>query len=182
MSYCTSFWRVSVVNLITCFFSCLSFLTTLEALEIIVLPAPSYNQHQQRFVEKLTDYPQVIGQKITVYKISPQLFIFFLSGKQLIMIISWVRQGEKKIGGWVFYCEITVFVTGKLPRFPWQLKFWQPCLTSYQTWKPVKSGFQTSVMPHLTEIRVCTSLKGTLKDLLNVACRYIKLGWIFCWK
>ena len=79
------------------FFSCLSFLTTLEALEIIVLPAPSYNQHQQLFVEKLTDYPQVIGQKITVYKISPQLFIFFLSGKQLIMIISWVRQGKKRL-------------------------------------------------------------------------------------
>ena len=76
------------MNLITCFFSCLSFLTTLEALEIIVLPAPSYNPHQQLFVEKLTDYPQVIGQKITLYKISPQLFIFFLSGKQLIIIIS----------------------------------------------------------------------------------------------
>ena len=64
------------MNLITCFFSCLSFLTTLEGLEIIVLPAPSYNQHQQLFVEKLTDYPQVIGQKITVYKISPQLFLW----------------------------------------------------------------------------------------------------------
>ena len=65
------------MNLITCFFSCLSFLTTLEALEIIVLPAPSYNLHQQLFVEILIDYPQVIGRKIIVYEISLQLFIFF---------------------------------------------------------------------------------------------------------
>ena len=52
------------MNLITCFFSCLLFLTTLEALEIIVLPAPSYNLQQQLFVEILTDYPQVIGRKL----------------------------------------------------------------------------------------------------------------------
>ena len=64
MSYCTSFLRVSVMNLITCFFSCLLFLTTLEALEIIVLPAPSYNLQQQLFVEILTDYLQVIGRKL----------------------------------------------------------------------------------------------------------------------
>ena len=48
--------------LITCFFSCLSFLTTLEALKIIVLPALSYNPQQQLFVEKLTDYLRVIGR------------------------------------------------------------------------------------------------------------------------
>ena len=51
------------MDLITCFFSCLLFLTTLEALKVIVLPAPSYNLHQQLFVKKLTDCPQDIGQK-----------------------------------------------------------------------------------------------------------------------
>ena len=44
------------------FFSCLSFLTTLEALKIIVLPAPSYNPYQQQFVEKFIDYPRFIGR------------------------------------------------------------------------------------------------------------------------
>ena len=46
------------------FFSCLLFLTTLEALEIIVLPAPSYILHQQLFVEILKDYLQFIGRKL----------------------------------------------------------------------------------------------------------------------
>ena len=46
------------------FFFLFIVLTTLEALEIIVLPAPSYNLHQQLFVEILTDYPQVIGRKL----------------------------------------------------------------------------------------------------------------------
>ena len=36
----------------------------MEAWKIIVLPAPSYNPHQQLFVEKLTDNPRVIGRKL----------------------------------------------------------------------------------------------------------------------
>ena len=59
------------------FFSCLSFLTTLEALEIIVLPAPSYDLHQQLFVEKLTDYPQVIGWKLWYMKFHCNFLSFF---------------------------------------------------------------------------------------------------------
>ena len=31
---------------------------------MIVLPTVSNNPHQQLFVEKLTDYPRVIGQKL----------------------------------------------------------------------------------------------------------------------
>ena len=63
MSYCTSFLKsVCSVSYHLFFFSCLSFLTTLEALKIIILPAPSYNPHQQQFVEKFIDYPRFIGR------------------------------------------------------------------------------------------------------------------------
>ena len=59
------FWIVSLVDLIiSVFFPAYSFKTILEALKIIVLPAPSYNPHQRLFVEKLTDYPRVIGRKL----------------------------------------------------------------------------------------------------------------------
>ena len=50
--------------IISVFFPAYSFKTIPEALKIIVLPAPSYNPHQQLFVEKLTDYPRVIGRKL----------------------------------------------------------------------------------------------------------------------
>ena len=53
------------------FFSCLLFLTTLEALKIIVLPAPSYILHQQLFVEKLTDHPWVISWKLWQSRVNP---------------------------------------------------------------------------------------------------------------
>ena len=49
------------------FFSCLSFLTTLEALKINVLPASSYNLRQQLFVEKLTDHLWVISWKLLYF-------------------------------------------------------------------------------------------------------------------
>ena len=52
--------------IISVFFPAYSFKTIPEALKIIVLPAPSYNPHQQLFVEKLTDYPQVIGRKLGI--------------------------------------------------------------------------------------------------------------------
>ena len=61
MSYYTSFLKSICSGFYHLFFSCL---TTLEALKIIVLPAPSYSPHQQLFVEKPTDYPQVIGRKL----------------------------------------------------------------------------------------------------------------------
>ena len=62
MSYCTSFFKSICSVSYHLFFSCLSFQTTLEAFKIIVLPAPSYNPHQQLYVEKLTDYLRVIGR------------------------------------------------------------------------------------------------------------------------
>ena len=40
------------------------FKTTPEALKVIIIPAPSYNPHQQLFIEKLTDYLLVISQKL----------------------------------------------------------------------------------------------------------------------
>ena len=39
------------------------FKTILEALKMIIILTPSYNPHQQLFVEKLTDYLLVISQK-----------------------------------------------------------------------------------------------------------------------
>ena len=62
MSHCTSFLKSICSVSHHLFFSCLLFLTTVEALKIIVLPAFSYNLHQQLFVEKLTDYLRVIGR------------------------------------------------------------------------------------------------------------------------
>ena len=62
MSYCTIFLKGICSVSHHLFFSCLSFLTTLEALKIIVLPAFSYNPHQQLFVEKWTDNLRVIGR------------------------------------------------------------------------------------------------------------------------
>ena len=50
--------------IISVFFPAYSFKTIPEVLKITVLPAPSYNPHQQLFVEKLTDYPRVIGRKL----------------------------------------------------------------------------------------------------------------------
>ena len=60
------FLIVSLLDLIISvfFFLAYSFKTIPEALKIIVLPAPFYNPHQQLFVEKLTDYPRVIGRKL----------------------------------------------------------------------------------------------------------------------
>ena len=46
------------------FFPAYSFKTILKVLKIIILPTPSHNLHQQLFVEKLTDYPRVISQKL----------------------------------------------------------------------------------------------------------------------
>ena len=46
------------------FFPAYSFKTILEALKIIALPTPSYNLHEQLFVEKLTDYLQVISREL----------------------------------------------------------------------------------------------------------------------
>ena len=46
------------------FFLAYSFRTIPEALKFIVLLTSSYNPHQQLFVKKLTDYPQVISQKL----------------------------------------------------------------------------------------------------------------------
>ena len=45
-------------------FPAYGFKTIPEALKIIVLPAPFNNPHQLLLVEKLTDYPQVIGRKL----------------------------------------------------------------------------------------------------------------------
>ena len=36
----------------------------ISVLCFIVLPAPPYNPHQLLFVEKLTDYPRTIDQKL----------------------------------------------------------------------------------------------------------------------
>ena len=46
------------------FFNYFIFKTIPEDLKIITLPAPSYNQHQQLFAEKLTNYQWVIGRKL----------------------------------------------------------------------------------------------------------------------
>ena len=46
------------------FFLAYSFRTIPEALKIIVLLTSSYSPHQRLFVEKITDYPQVISQKL----------------------------------------------------------------------------------------------------------------------
>ena len=66
MSYYRGFYRVSLVDpeYHLWFFPAYSFKTILKVLKIIILPTPSYNLHQQLFVEKLTDYPQVISQKL----------------------------------------------------------------------------------------------------------------------
>ena len=65
MSYYAGFFKSILSGFYhLCFFLAYSFKTILEALKIILLPAPSYNPHQQLFVEKSTDYPQVIGRKL----------------------------------------------------------------------------------------------------------------------
>ena len=64
MTYCTGFLKSVSRGSYLLFFPAHSFKTIPEALKMIVLPTLSNNPHQQLFVEKLTDYPQVIGQKL----------------------------------------------------------------------------------------------------------------------
>lgn len=64
MSYCTGFLKSIFSGFYHLFFFiAYCFKTILEALEMIVLPAPPYNPYQQLFVKKKTDYPRVIGQR-----------------------------------------------------------------------------------------------------------------------
>jgi len=49
---------------VSAFVSAYSFKTIPEDLKIITLPAPSFHPHQQMFALKLTDYLEVIGQKL----------------------------------------------------------------------------------------------------------------------
>ena len=58
------FWRVPVVDLITCFFFLLIVFNYNGSIKNYCITAPSYNPHQQLFVEKLTDNPRVIGRKL----------------------------------------------------------------------------------------------------------------------
>ena len=71
MSYNTGFLKsIFSGSYHLCFFPAYSFKTILKVLKIIKLPAPSHNLHQQLFVEKLTDYPWVISQKLHLQEIN----------------------------------------------------------------------------------------------------------------
>ena len=64
MSYCTSFLKSTCSGSYHLFFFLLIVFNYNGSIKNYCITAPSYNPHQQLFVEKLTDNPRVIGRKL----------------------------------------------------------------------------------------------------------------------